>query len=153
MPIARSLLELVIHGRRKQKENVDISTWTSPGFLPPGSNQHAVVGFGRRAPIVPVEIPFEDIGPPMTAILTSLYVSTIILVGAFLFRGRAARTKFRHRLEMRDPRSGRSWWFRYSLILFDEAATLSFPDDVFHAPGGQLLRFVRQHDLGHSAGR
>ena len=35
---------------------------------------------------MPVEIPFEDIGPPMTAILTSLYVSTIILVGAFLFR-------------------------------------------------------------------
>ena len=39
-----------------------------------------------------------------------------------------------------------SWWFRYSLILFDEAATLSFPDGVSHAPGGQLLRFVRQHD-------
>ena len=34
MPIARSLLELVIHGRRKQKENVNISAWTSPGFLP-----------------------------------------------------------------------------------------------------------------------
>jgi hypothetical protein len=31
--------------------------------------------------------PFEDIGPPMTAILTSLHVSVIIFVGAFLFTG------------------------------------------------------------------
>jgi hypothetical protein len=30
-------------------------------------------------------IPFEDTGPPMTAILISLYVSAIILVAAFLF--------------------------------------------------------------------
>ena len=67
-------------------------------FGPDGSRSQGFVTLMRQpCRSLRSTIPFEDIGPPMTAILTSLYVSTIILVGAFLFRA-VERLEPNHRL-------------------------------------------------------